>query len=158
MEWTEGSIEGVVLERMTRHHDERGWLTELFRTDTTPAECMPAMGYVSVTRPGVTRGPHEHLEQTDVFGFAGPGNFRVKLWDHRKQSPTRGRSMTVVVGEGNPAVLTVPPGVVHGYTNISDNDAWVMNFPNRLFRGPGRKRPVDEVRHEDTGNSEFSMA
>jgi dTDP-4-dehydrorhamnose 3,5-epimerase len=54
-------------------------------------------------------------------------------------------------------IVTVPPRVVHGYTNVSDGDAWVLNFPNRLFAGEGKKSPVDEVRHEDADDSEFSM-
>ena len=158
MKWTQGSIDGVVLTPMTRHPDERGWLAELFREDSTPPGEMPVMGYVSVTHPGVTRGPHEHVEQTDVFGFAGPGNFRIRLWDNRAQSKTYGKTMTAVAGQDDPMIMRVPPGVVHGYTNVSGKDAWVLNFPDRLFRGPGRKQPVDEIRHEDTANTDFAMS
>jgi dTDP-4-dehydrorhamnose 3,5-epimerase len=33
----------------------------------------------------------------------------------------------------------------------------VVNFPNRLFAGWGKKEPVDEVRHEDDPNSPFQL-
>lgn len=157
MDWKEGNIEGLTVRRLERHRDARGWLSELFRRDTVSAELMPVMGYISVTHPGVTRGPHEHVRQTDTFAFAGPGTFRVKLWDNREDSPTYGHTKVLHVGEDEPTLLAVPPGVVHGYQNVSETDAWVLNFPNRLFRGPGRKAPVDEIRHEDREDSEFRM-
>ena len=73
-----------------------------------------------------------------MFAFLGPGTFRLKLWDNRRGSPTHGNARTLDVGEDNPVCVTVPPGVVHGYTNVGDVDAWALNAPNRLFAGPGR--------------------
>ncbi len=157
MKWREGKIDGVILRPIAKHSDPRGWLAEFFRCDEIPSEMTPAMSYVSVTHPGVTRGPHEHLEQADMFGFVGPGDFRIKLWDNRPQSPTYGKVMTEVVGEKNPMIVVVPPRIVHGYTNISKADAWVFNAPNRLYRGKGKKGDVDEVRHENVENCEFVM-
>ena len=157
MEWSEGPIEGVDVRPLERRADDRGWLSETFRTDELPAELVPAMGYVSATRPGVTRGPHAHVEQTDMFVFTGPGTFRVRLWDDRVESPTQGNVMTIEVGEKRPAVVVVPPGVVHGYTNIGQCDAWALNFPNRLYAGSGRQQPVDEIRYEGRSDHPFSM-
>ena len=37
----------------------------------------------------------------------------------------------------------------------SSIDAVVLNFPNRLFAGRGKKQPVDEIRHENTVNTPF---
>jgi dTDP-4-dehydrorhamnose 3,5-epimerase len=157
VDWTEGQIEGVELRPASLFRDDRGWLSEIYRQDETPAAQLPAMAYVSVTHPGVTRGPHAHLEQTDLFAFFGPGIFRVRLWDNRPESPTHGHTLTVEAGKDNPLMVTVPPGVVHGYTNIAEEDAWVINLPNRLFAGEGRTQPVDEVRYEDEADSPFQM-
>ena len=157
MKWKEGKIDGVELRSANKHADNRGWLAEIFRADEIKPDVLPVMGYISVTRAGVTRGPHEHREQTDMFGFLGPGNFRVKMWDNRKNSPTYGNIMTIEAGESNPVILTVPPGVVHGYMNISKIDGWAVNLPNRLFRGKERKKEVDEIRYEDSKNSPFLM-
>ena len=157
MIWREGIIQGVEIRPAIKHADQRGWLTEIFRCDEIPEENMPVMGYISSTRPGVARGPHEHRDQTDVFGFIGPGNLRIRLWDNRKSFSTYGVMQTVEVGEINPVIVTVPPGVVHGYRNISQVDALVLNFPNRLFAGRGKKQPVDEIRHENVKDSSFVM-
>ena len=157
MTWREGDIEGVIVRRVKPFTDSRGWLAEVFRSDEIDLDAMPAMSYVSVTHAGVSRGPHEHRTQADMFAFFGPGTFRVRMWDHRTDSSTRGHMLTITVGQDDPAVVIVPPRVVHGYTNISDADAWVMNFPNRLYGGADRQEPVDEVRYEDVENCEYEM-
>ena len=63
-------IEGVVIKNLVKYGDERGWLAEIFRKDEI--EARPVMGYVSATKPGVVRGPHEHKNQTDIFAFMVP--------------------------------------------------------------------------------------
>ena len=158
MKWTEGKIDGVVIRPAKRNSDARGWLSEIYRSDDITEDIMPAMGYVSLTHPGVTRGPHEHHEQTDTFGFIGPGNYLLKLWDNRKNSATYGRTWSIVAGESEPIIAIIPPGIVHGYTNVSKVDGLVLNFPNRLYAGPGRRQPVDEVRYENAKETDFAMA
>lgn len=157
MAWTEGQIDGVLVRPLAIREDRRGWLAELFRDDELPAGLRPAMAYVSMTRPGVQRGPHEHREQTDIFAFVGPGDYLLRLWDPRAGSATRGRMRTLTVGHRSPALVVVPPGVVHAYRNVSAGDAWVLNFPDRLYAGPGRQGQVDEIRHEDGPSNEFSL-
>jgi len=109
----------------------------------------PAMGYISQTLPGVTRGPHEHVEQTDYFGFIGPSNFKIYLWDNRKDSATFMNRHVLYAGEDSPKSVVIPPGVVHAYRNVGNNPGMVVNFPNKLFAGKGKKERVDEIRHED---------
>jgi len=151
----EGPIEDVIIRKLPRHTDERGWLIELYRDDEINPRYRPQMAYVSETLPGVVRGPHEHREQADCFVFVGPGDFRVYMWDARTDSPTAGNRQVVVAGESNPLLVIIPPGVVHAYRNIGERPAWVFNCPNRLYAGPGRRDQVDEIRHEDRPNSPF---
>jgi len=132
-------------------------LTELFRNDELDQEFLPAMAYISSTNPGITRGPHEHWDQADYFCFIGPSNFKLRLWDNRKDSETFGRMMTMVLGEDNPAAVLIPAGVVHGYQNVGKVDGIVINCPNRLYAGAGRKEEVDEIRHESDGETIFRM-
>ena len=63
--------------------------------------------------------------------------------------------MTLLMGSSNPVVVLVPPRVVHGYQNISNEPALIFNAPNRLFAGEGRREPIDEIRHEDLPDSPF---
>ncbi|HEY6009808.1 MAG TPA: dTDP-4-dehydrorhamnose 3,5-epimerase, partial [Geobacteraceae bacterium] len=78
-EFTKGRIHDVVVRPLAKYLDERGWLAELYRSDELPADVMPVMAYISMTQPGVARGPHEHVDQTDYFCFIGPSNFKVYL-------------------------------------------------------------------------------
>ncbi|MGQ9574516.1 MAG: dTDP-4-dehydrorhamnose 3,5-epimerase family protein [Thermoguttaceae bacterium] len=155
--FSDGAIEGVLVRRLVRLEDPRGWLAELYREDQLPPEQHPVMAYVSQTLPGVTRGPHEHREQTDCFAFLGPGDFRLWLWDARPNAATFGNRLSLVAGESNPQIVIVPPGVVHAYKNISQVAGLVFNCPNRLYAGPGKAGPVDEIRHEDLPDSPFVM-
>ena len=157
MQFRPGPIEGVEIIPLERHSDERGWLAELYRSDEVNGNLAPAMGYISITKPGVSRGPHEHTDQSDRFCFAGPGKFEVRLWDNRSDSPTYLNRQTIAVGEDNPSVITIPPGVVHGYRNIGDGEAMVINLPNRLYAGVGKNEAVDEIRHESNDGSPFNM-
>lgn len=145
-------LPGTLLRHLRRHDDARGWLSELFRDDELPEGFRPAMGYISVTKPGVQRGPHEHREQTDGFAFLS-GRFRLTLWENRPGLEFR--KVELDVGEENPVFITVPPGVVHAYANVGDSDAFVLNFPDKLYAGWGRSEEVDEIRHEDDPESRF---
>ena len=150
-------INDVVIRPLARYTDNRGWLMELFRHDELDKEFHPVMSYVSMTSPGVTRGPHEHEDQADLFCFVGPSTFRLYLWDNREKSSTYGEHETFELGELLPAVVVVPKGVVHAYKNIGDGDGIVFNAPNQLYKGKGKKEPVDEIRHEDDESSPFRV-
>ena len=150
-------INGVVVRELKKYTDRRGWLMELFRHDELDQEFFPVMTYLSMTSPGVARGPHEHVDQADYFCFIGPSTFRLYLWDNRADSSTYGLKATYDLGEKTPAAVIVPKGVVHAYKNIGAGDGIVFNAPNRLYAGEGRRDPVDEIRHEDDTDSPFQL-
>lgn len=159
-EWREGDIEGVVYKEAIRREDERGWLIELFRNDELPALAglynRPMMAYLSSTDPGVQRGPHEHMGQTDVFVFLS-GLFIIELWDNRPESRTYARHTQISYSTEMPGMVIVPPGVVHGYKNVGDEPGLVFNAPNALFKGIGKFEEVDEIRHELNHRSPFNV-
>jgi dTDP-4-dehydrorhamnose 3,5-epimerase len=152
-----GKVDGVTWRSLRPQHDSRGWLCEMFRQDEIPAELQPAMAYLSETLPGATRGPHEHLQQTDFFCFFGSATFHLYLWDNRSESPTYLCHEIAIVGNGRPMTVIIPPGVVHAYRNVSGIPGMVVNCPNRLYRGEGKIDPVDEIRHEDDSKSVFQF-
>jgi dTDP-4-dehydrorhamnose 3,5-epimerase len=141
MAFIEGDIEGVIVRTLDLRADARGWLVELYRA----------------TAPGVARGPHEHREQSDCFAFLGPGEFRLYLWDARSASSTFERRQVLEVGASNRRMVVVPPGVVHAYKNVGTEPGWVFNAANRLYAGPGRSEPVDEIRHENVAGTPYVL-
>jgi dTDP-4-dehydrorhamnose 3,5-epimerase len=152
-----GEIAGVIVRDLRKFNDERGWLAELFRQDEMTSEFYPVMAYLSSTRPGVKRGPHEHVDQADLFCFIGPSNFKLRMWDRRSDSQTFNQVMTLIVGEDNPKSVLIPLGVVHAYQNVGSSDGIVINCPNRLYMGQGKQEAVDEIRHEDDPDTVFRM-
>ena len=152
----ETGIADVVLRELKKFHDDRGWLTEIYRMDEIDHVC--SMCYISQTKSGVARGPHEHKLPTDYFVFAGPGTFSVYLYDDRPESPTYKASFNQEFGVDRPAFLTVPPRVIHAYRCVSDVDGMVINLPDKLYAGSGKTQPVDETRHEDKPDSPFYSA
>ncbi len=155
--FTRAAIREVVVRDLRKFVDERGWLVELFRHDELAAEFHPQMAYVSQTLPGGHRGPHEHIDQADLFCFIGPANFKLRLWDNRPDSDTYRHVMTVYAGEDAPKSVLVPKGIVHAYRNVSHHNGIVFNCPNRLFAGEQRREPVDEIRHEDDPDTLYRM-
>lgn len=149
-------IEGVIIKKLNKNEDQRGWLAEIFRQDED--NCLPVMSYVSLTKPGMVRGPHEHIKQTDRFSFVGPGDFELYLWDRRENSGTKGEHQKIKAGAGNPVLVIVPPGVVHGYKCISSDSGLCINLPDKLYKGKNKKEEVDEIRWEDREDSPCKIA
>ncbi len=148
-------INGVIIRKIEKYEDNRGWLAEIFRRDELDFDM--AMAYASQTKPGVIRGPHEHTEQSDCFIFLGPGSFRLYLWDRRADSSTWSETLEIEVGADNPSLVIVPPGVVHGYKCVSALPALVINFPDKLYKGEGKKEEIDEIRWETKKDSPYRI-
>lgn len=148
-------IKDVIIKNINKYEDQRGWLAEIFRQDEV--DYRAEMAYVSLTKPGVIRGPHEHKFQSDCFVFIGPGDFELHLWD-RRENETKDEYYKAVVGQSNPCLVIVPPGVVHGYKCVSENDAYCLNLPDKLYRGVGKTEEVDEIRWETQEDSPYKIA
>jgi dTDP-4-dehydrorhamnose 3,5-epimerase len=152
-----GEINDIIIKDLVKNQDNRGWLIELFRKDQIDKDIFPEMSYISLAYPGITRGPHEHLEQTDYFCFIGPSIFKLVLWDNRKESSTYRNKMSLDVSENNLKIVIVPPGVVHAYKNIGEKPGLIINLPNKLYAGWGKKDKVDEIRYENDPGSPFKV-
>jgi len=152
-----GDIPDVLIKPLVTYHDARGSLCELFRRDELASDVLPAMAYISETLPGTTRGPHEHVDQTDYFCFLGSSMFHLYLWDNRADSPTYRCHQVAILPIGQLMSVLIPPGIVHAYRNVGGAMGVVINCPNRLYRGSGKKDAVDEIRHEDDPRSPFRV-
>ena len=156
MNFNQREILDVVVYPIKKYYDDRGWLANFARHDELAEQFFPVMSYISFTKPGVQRGPHKHVDQADLFCFIGPSTFELRLWDD-EDSPTYQNMMTLVVGESDAKAVVVPKGIVHGYKNVGNIDGMVINCPNRLYMGPNKAEPIDEIRHEDRPDTVFRM-
>ncbi|MBU0635048.1 MAG: dTDP-4-dehydrorhamnose 3,5-epimerase family protein [Candidatus Omnitrophica bacterium] len=150
-------INGVIVKELEKFDDMRGWLLEYYRQDEVKKENYAVMSYISLTKPGMARGPHEHKEQSDYFCFLGTSVFKIYLWDNRINSPTYRKKVTLTAEKDKPLVVIIPPHVVHAYKNAGKDAGLAINCPNRLFRGMGKNQAVDEIRYEDVRDCPFVL-
>jgi len=107
-------IDGVVIKELKTYPDERGFFREIIRaTDGFFSEGFGQFSH-SLMYPGVAKAWHIHKTQVDWW-YVPEGNLKVGLHDLRENSPTKGQTQEVFMGENYGAkVLKIPPGVAHG--------------------------------------------
>jgi len=105
--------------------DPRGWLAEILRG--------PDLGqiFVSMTRPGVTRGNHWHHTKTEKF-LVVSGEAVIRF---RQLVGTE--VIEYQVSGGEPRVVDIPPGYTHSITNIGTTDLLTLFWASEPF-DPGR--------------------
>jgi dTDP-4-dehydrorhamnose 3,5-epimerase len=137
-------IDGVVVQKLLTHADERGFFREIIRvTDGFFTEGFGQWSH-SLMFGGVIKAWHLHQVQTDWWYVTG-GVLRVGLHDLRPQSPTHGVTMDFLLGDLQPAgLLKIPPGVAHGCKVI-------QGPANLLYVTSNVYNPQDELRipHDD---------
>jgi len=119
------------------HVDARGALFEAWRRSWFGGEV--AQAYVSVTAPGVVKGWHLHLSQTDRFVLVR-GRIIVAVYDLRGtlgMQPADGDAVREVALDADlaPRSLTIPPGHAHGWINAGGGDAWTLNLCSSEYDG-----------------------
>lgn len=135
-------IEGVRVQPVAVHPDDRGYFLEIqrigqglaaaFPPETTQVSC--ALNYN-----GAVKAFHFHLHQTDCW-MPVKGLLQVALADLRVGSPTFGLRNTLYLGPLRPWQLLIPPGVAHGYKVIGQEEAMLVYLTDRLYN------PKDEGR------------
>lgn len=124
-------IEGVATKRLKVIPDERGRLMECLRSDD---ELFIKFGqmYVTTTLPGVVKGWHLHHGQWDNV-VCVKGMIKLVLCDGRESSPTEGQIDELFIGEHQPLLVRIPPGVWHGWKCVSPDEAYVVNAPTEVY-------------------------
>ncbi len=124
-------IEGVATKRLKVIPDERGRLMECLRSDDDLFIKFGQM-YVTTTFPGVVKGWHLHHAQWDNV-VCVKGMIKLVLYDEREGSPTKGQLDEFFVGEHNPLLVRVPPGVWHGWKCVGPEEAYIVNAPTEVY-------------------------
>jgi dTDP-4-dehydrorhamnose 3,5-epimerase len=124
-------LAGVEIKSLAVHPDERGYLMEILRDDE---EFYAGFGQVYVTTcyPGIVKAWHAHTRQTDHICCL-TGTMKLGLFDDREDSPTRGETMSLILGLVHPALVKVPPGVWHGFTAVGGEMAMILNVPTEHY-------------------------
>lgn len=121
-------IKGVKTKKLRVIPDERGRLMEILRADDEIFEKFGQV-YLTTAYPGVVKAWHYHKKQTDNFTCIR-GMMKVALYDAREESSTYKEINEFFVGEKNPILISVPPGVYHGFKAIGTETAYFLSIPS----------------------------
>lgn len=127
MEFREFRIQGPLEVRPSKHEDHRGYFSEIFRIDRF-AEHAGAIAFVQENQSlsvalGTIRGVHfqsHPMAQGKLVRCIAGKLFDVVV-DLRRDSPTYGRWLSVVLTTEENNQLWVPPGFGHGFCTLEPN-------------------------------------
>lgn len=137
-------IAGVMIKKMVRHRDERGYFEELVRkTDDFFKEGFAQLSH-SFMYSGVIKAWHIHKTQIDWW-YCIKGDLKVALCDLRKNSPTYNLINEFQIGEhSDNCIIKIPSLVAHGCKVIAESS-------ELLYVTSGLYDPAEEGRlpHDD---------
>lgn len=133
-------IHQVNIKQLKMIPDERGRLMEIFRADD-PFFQKFGMVYMTTVSFGVVKAWHHHKIQTDHFACL-KGMIKLVLHDTRGDSPTKGQTNEFFIGEHNNMLVSIPPGVIHGFKGITEPESIIINIPTE----PYNPKSPDEYR------------
>ena len=118
-------IDGVKIKILKVIPDNRGRLMEILRCDDEIFEKFGQV-YMTTAYPGVIKAWHYHKLQADNFVCVS-GKILFALYDGRSNSSTFGELDDFILSLNEPKLIHIPKGVYHGFKNIGDSEAIVIN-------------------------------
>jgi len=124
--------DGVRLDALKTHVDERGWLAEIFRHEWSG---LPPVRQWNVTMSDANalRGMHVHLKHTDYL-IVIKGRVSAGLLDLRPRSRTYRQSALIELASDRLAAVVIPNGVLHGLYH-HDESIYVLGLDQ--YYSPG---------------------
>jgi dTDP-4-dehydrorhamnose 3,5-epimerase len=131
-------LPGIIVRPLRRSADERGFFTEIMRSDWTDVfQDEVCQANMSISYPGMVRAWHKHEKgQVDRF-LTIKGAMKICAYD----DATRELDEVVSAGE-NPQIVRVPGHYWHGFKVVGNEPAILVYFVNNLYD----YRDPDEVR------------
>lgn len=131
-------IEGVEVVEMKVFTGEDGDFSELARlTPDGKLEGFPNFQMRQISRskiiPKAIKAWHFHLKQDEIQTVLPEDKLIIGLWDLRENSPTKGQTMRLALGDGKAHWVFIPKGVAHGYMNPYGKTATVIYFVSEQF-------------------------
>lgn len=132
-------IDGVMFRPARAVSHDRGYLTEVYRTDWDLTDLPVVQVNMTTTYPGQIRGWGLHRCTVDRL-FAATGSLCIVVIDGRTDSPTFGAVNQFFLGSHNQGLVLIPPGLWHGWKNIGAGEATIISMPSNLYNhiGPDR--------------------
>ena len=132
-------INDVIIKELKIIPDERGSIMHMVKNIDN--KFIFGEIYFSTSYPNVIKGWHEHTIQTQNYAVI-KGMIKIVLFDNRKKSSTYRQLDEIFIGQKNYKLVTIPPGVINGYKNISNEEVIVANCSDTPHT-PGEMKRYD---------------
>ena len=123
-------LAGIVVKPLKRFLDERGFFTEIFRSDWEDllGDDNIVQANLSITYPGIIRAWHKHERgQVDYFVVIR-GAIKICAYDDSTQE------LDEIISTGeNIQAVRVPGHYWHGFKVVGNEPAFLVYFVNRLY-------------------------
>ena len=104
--------------------DERGWLAEVLRREELPSKEFGQI-FITTSHPGAIKGNHYHTRKREWFCVVkGKGKLVLESSQGREE---------IIMGEENPLVVEVPPGVAHALVNVGDEMMYALVYVDEPY-------------------------
>jgi len=125
-------IEGLIFRPTGPVSHDKGYLTEIYRSDWGVTDFPLVQINSTTTFPGQVRAWGIHQYITDRL-FALTGSLCVAVYDGRKSSKTFGCVNEFFIGGKSQGLILIPPGLWHGWKNIGIDEATIISMPSNLY-------------------------
>lgn len=117
-------MKGIKIKNLDIREDGRGWFTEILRwEDLEDKEKKFGQMYVTVARPGQTKGKHYHTRKTEWFCVIKGLGLLTLIDKNTKEK------QEIKIGEDNKVALQIPPMVWHAIANRDkNNDMYLVAY------------------------------
>lgn len=115
------------------YEDGRGRLMEILRNEPMPdglggrIQLDFGQAYLTTCHRGVVKAWHHHEKQTDRM-LCLSGALQIGLYDE-----ATGKTATVYSSPHRPRLVTIRPGIWHGFACVGGEEAIVLNLPDRAY-------------------------
>lgn len=143
----------IEVESRSWHADGRGKLMECLRADSPHFNSNFGQSYVTTLKPGVIKAWHFHEYQIDrMVLLKGTVRFGcIKKIESTVSKNINVQSITnenvtieavefgfetvldLVVNDYDSKLIVIPPYIHHGFMNIGDEEAYVLNIPDNMY-------------------------
>ena len=115
--------------------DERGFVTEIFRSDWLDFfdNSLPKQVNFSKSEPGVIRAWHRHKNNQIDFFTVLKGKMKICVYDDDKNSSTFGKLVEIIADENHLQIIKVPGHFWHGTKTLGTESSYTVYFINNLY-------------------------
>jgi methylation protein EvaC len=141
------SLIDVKIKKLNIFANDQGYLFETLRNDDEFYDGKFGQCLISELYPEVIKGLHRHWKQTD-YTTCIRGNIKYVVAKEKENGTADVKVYTI--GESNPIMIKVPPGLWHGYMPLGNEKACVLHVLDKAFdiNDPDTER----IDHESFGD------